>query len=480
MFRNAPSTDAYTSHGPSSAPSATGPATRVVGGCRSISAPAPHVQEGNNGAAELKIRLSVGAAPVDFITVATAADRKLMTKIFFVGRDKREQTRNFDKGYLFNFSTRPVACLDDLARVLDGLKQHSCVIYGRLIEGTSMPCRRLLNRDAKTGDAATVEDAAHSWVLLDIDKLAIEDDVFDPVTEPERAVEYIRAKLPPEFHRARCLWRLTSSAGVGKRDTISMRLGFWLDRALTGAEAKAWLTGTIADSSIYTPNQVIYAAAPIFIHGRVDPVPKRSGILEGRATVAPGDTAAPIVRVPRRVQSQPKLVHRHAPEGVVFDTEAAVAAGRDSIKRALASDEWQDPRPTPTGARAYKLAARLKDQALSPEMIVDLLVELVPWFDEEDRPALAAMVESVFLHGQNDPGCGPTNGLTRLFGAIVAEWEAEAEQCNELWDQVIRSSQGALQRLPEAPPPAEFSPAFTEEVRRIISEDRAELARRLK
>jgi putative DNA primase/helicase len=70
--------------------------------------------------------------------------------------------------------------------------------------------------------------------------------------------------------------------------------------------------------------------------------------------------------------------------------------------------------------------------------------------------------------------------VTRLFGAIVAEWEAEAQEGKELWDQVIESSQGALERLPDAPPADEFSPAFTEEVRRIISEDRAELARRLK
>jgi hypothetical protein len=300
------------------------------------------------------------------------------------------------------------------------------------------------------------------------------------VTEPERAVEFIRAKLPPEFHGARCLWRLTSSAGVGKRDTISMRLGFWLDRALTGAEAKAWLTGTMADCAIYTPNQVIYAAKPVFTGGRVDPVARRSGIVEGRATVAPGDIAATIVKVPRRIEPKPKVVRREAPDGVIFDTEAAVSAGRDLIKRALASDDWQAPPPTPTGARAYKLAARLKDEGLSAETIVDLLVELVPWFDEEDRPIIAAMVESAFLHGQNDPGCGPPNSVTRLFGAVVAEWEAVAEESKDLWDQVIKSSQGALQRLPDAPPPAEFSLAFTEQVRRIISEDRAELARRLK
>ena len=36
---------------------------------------------------------SVGAGLPDFITVATAADGKLMTKIFYVDRDGKEQTR---------------------------------------------------------------------------------------------------------------------------------------------------------------------------------------------------------------------------------------------------------------------------------------------------------------------------------------------------------------------------------------------------
>ena len=63
------------------------------------------------------------------------------------------------------------------------------MIYGRLIKGTVTPCRRLLNADAKTGDPATIEDAARSWLLLDINQLAIEGDPFDPVAAPERAVE---------------------------------------------------------------------------------------------------------------------------------------------------------------------------------------------------------------------------------------------------------------------------------------------------
>jgi len=363
-----------------------------------------------------------GAGPPDFVTVATTADGKLMTKVCFVDSAGREQTRSYDKGYLFNFSMQPIGSLDDLARVLDGLGRHSCVIYGRLIEGTAMPCRRLLT-DKETGDLATIEDAPHRWVLLDIDKLAIEGEAFDPVGEPERAVEYILAKLPSEFHGARCLWRLTSSAGVEKGATISMRLGFWLDRPLTGAEAKAWLGGTIVDCAIYTANQVIYAATPIFKDDRTDPVGRRSGIVEGAPIIVPPpiNIATRVSGIPGGPGAKASIAPRSAPEGINWDTEAAIAAGRDCIKRALASNEWNETQrgtPTPTGARAYKLATRLKDEALSPEKIVYLLVEMVPGFDEEDRPLIVETVENAFRHGQNDPGCGPLNDVMRLFGAI--------------------------------------------------------------
>src|ERR1700730_6229405 len=260
----------------------------------------------HHNSAELNTRCCADAS--DFVTVARAVDRKLMTKVFFIDQEGHEQARNCDKGYLFNFSTRSVTCLDELAGVLDSLGRHSCVIYGRLIEGTSMQCRRLWNADSKTGDPATIEDAAHFWILLDIDKLLIEGEAFDPVAEPEHAAEYIRSRLPSEFHGARCLWLLTSSAGVGKRDSINMRLGFWLDRPLTGAEAKAWLTGTIADCSIYTANQVIYAAKPIFLHGRVDPVGERSGILGGRPTVTAPPSAKPTRRGRYRATSRPVRV----------------------------------------------------------------------------------------------------------------------------------------------------------------------------
>lgn len=187
-------------------------------------------------------------------------------------------------------------------------------------------------------------------------------------------------------------------------------------------------------------------------------------------------------KVPAGQKPRAKVAPRYVPEGVVFDTKAAIAVGRDGIQRALASEEWKNPRqpPTPTGTRAYKFATSLKDEALSPETIVDLLVEMVPWFEEEDRPQIETMVESAFLHGQNGPGCGPPNSVARLFGEIVDEWEADTEESKELWDQIIESSHGALRRLPDAPLSTNFPPGFTTEVQRIIAEDRAELARRLR
>ena len=346
-----------------------------------------------------------------------------------------------------------------------------------------MPCRRLLKRDAATGDPATIEDAAHSWILLDIDKLPIEGDLFAPVAEPERAAAYIRARLPSEFDKAQCLWRLTSSAGVKKDPMISMRLGFWLDRALTGAETKTWLTGTIADCAIYTPNQVIYAAAPVFMKGRTDPVGRRSGILEGEiSSVTPREPNLRIGQESKLTRSRVDLAPRKAPEGVIFDTETAVERGRELIERTLTSDEWEGSLrdlPSPTGARAYKLAASLKDEALSPEKIVDLLIDMVPWFVEIHWPQIKAMVDSVFQHGQNEPGCGNSNSIAHLFTEIVNEWEAETRDRQVLWEKIAEISHGAIQPLPENSAPPQFSLALTEAVRRIIAADRAELARRL-
>src|SRR6476620_10625909 len=94
----------------------------------------------------------------DFVTIARTSDEKLMTKVFFVDDEGREQTRSYDNGYLFYFLAVRITCLADLARTINRLNRYTCVICGKLIEGTPMPCRRRLRPDAETGYPATIED----------------------------------------------------------------------------------------------------------------------------------------------------------------------------------------------------------------------------------------------------------------------------------------------------------------------------------
>jgi len=232
------------------------------------------------------------------------------------------------------------------------------------------------------------------------------------------------------------------------------------------------LTNTIADCSIYTANQPIYAATPIFKDGRTDPVARRSGIVEGRPAVSP----------PNNIKTMKPHEPRGVSGGVMFNANDAIMAGRHLLQRTLAIDEWKHPRwcpPTPTGARAYKLAERLKDFALSEQQIVDLLIETIPSFDQEARPRIEAMVESAFLHGQNDPGCGSPNNA--VFSEIIYGWEAKIEENKEFWDRIIEASQGAISRLPTPRVASrKFPREFTKKARQIIAEDRAEWAQTVK
>jgi len=61
----------------------------------------------------------------DFVTAARTADQKLMTKVFFVDDEGREQTRSYDNGYLFYFLAVRITCLADLARTLNRLNRYT-------------------------------------------------------------------------------------------------------------------------------------------------------------------------------------------------------------------------------------------------------------------------------------------------------------------------------------------------------------------
>jgi hypothetical protein len=173
-----------------------------------------------------------------------------------------------------------VANLGELAAGLDKLDPRQCVIYGSLCpelgdHAQNIP-RLLYPRDED--EPATIVEAAHHWLLIDYDGGECPAGL-DPVAEPERAAEYIISLLPKEFQGTAFWWQLTSSAGF-KRG-IRMRLAFWMDRELTGAEAGRWLSSVEGvDQAIYRANQPIYAARPVF-ESVEDPVQRRSGMQSG-------------------------------------------------------------------------------------------------------------------------------------------------------------------------------------------------------
>src|SRR5690606_35631973 len=121
----------------------------------------------------------------------------------------------------------------------------------------------------------------------------------DPVKEPVKAIkEFIRLKLPEAFRGISFYWQLSSSAGHSdNKAVLKAHVWFWLDRPLTSATIKAYFKAKVAvgdvDTSLFNPVQVHYTANPVFEAGVVDPVPVRSGFVEGLdadvVDIEPGD-----------------------------------------------------------------------------------------------------------------------------------------------------------------------------------------------
>src|SRR5206468_9468958 len=86
------------------------------------------------------------------------------------------------------------------------------------------------------------------------------------------------AQLPPEFRDVRCIAQATASHTF--KPGIRLRLWYWLDRAISGAEVKRWLAGATVDHAIFGAAQIIYTAGPIF-DGTRDPLSNRIISLPG-------------------------------------------------------------------------------------------------------------------------------------------------------------------------------------------------------
>ncbi len=231
----------------------------------------------------------------DTVTVLTCAPARRATKRWRLDDHGRAVRDDYDAGYRYATTERPVRSLVELAALLDRLAAmpRCLVIRGAPREGVVGTIgRRILHDDPDTGDAGRYVETPRRWVAHDLDRvpLARPYDVRD-AREARAAMEALRAQLAPEWRRGACYAQLTSSAGTGDLSRVSARLWYYLDRPAGRTDLEAWARATRApvDVAIYRAVQPIYTARPIYVEPLTDPIPARSGILPGDPEVWLGD-----------------------------------------------------------------------------------------------------------------------------------------------------------------------------------------------
>jgi hypothetical protein len=414
----------------------------------------------------------------DFITVLTSLGPPL-TKRWYLDAGGKPACEPYGKARWFSYERVPIGDLADIARIIASLGPTQCLILGKLRDGVdpTNALRRLYPRRCKDGsiEPATIEDAAHCWLPLDIDSVPARDDVgeFDPIADPERALACIMPHLPAELQEADCLWQWTGGAGL--KPGIRLRLFFWLSCPMTGAKIKSWLApyiktvanpDGIIDGSIFTPTQPIYAAAPLFDDG-ANPIAQRCGIRRGWGEVPAPEIAATGGKQGRKDANTPSdQCGIGGPADVVFDDPETIKWAIEAIERDLAEHgEPTDGIGDHTDDRIYRLIGRLQDgdrwgYSVSRAMIAELLsARWAPHFDYEWVEGKAAGG-----HYQNDPGVGQGGSSDRAFGAAIAKYGDPSQYASDNRGAGAPSYVESLRRIRDAagrgegprydPPPA--------------------------
>ena len=187
-----------------------------------------------------------------------------------------------EMGKLFDFASKPIAGLDDIRDLLNGLQHYPtmAVLRGEPIGGPLHNVRRL--KYVKDGDSPTIRDVPRRWLALDVDGIPLPAGVapHDLAGCAKAAI----AALPPAFRSARVVVQATGSHGI--KPGARLRLWYWLSRSLWGDECKAWLKDFPVDKSVFDCIEPIFTAPPHFADGRPEPIPQRIIELPGAECVA--------------------------------------------------------------------------------------------------------------------------------------------------------------------------------------------------
>ena len=236
----------------------------------------------------------------DTVTVLRALESDLHLTKEIVLKDDKPYIKGFKNAKWFDQETHSVSSIFELSELLTKLQKmpkHG-IVRGQFAD-TANPdrFRRTKNKfedGTQHRKEGTLDAQPRYWAMLDIDKLPISllHGSVDPEKNPEGAVEAVIKLLPVIFQKATTHWHFSSSQGFKAGKDISLHLWYWLDRPVADSKLKEYFEFMNADFAIdnqrnlydlviYDSVQLHYTADPVLV-GLDDPMPKRSGLLQGR------------------------------------------------------------------------------------------------------------------------------------------------------------------------------------------------------
>lgn len=218
------------------------------------------------------------------ITVLTAKGSLSLTKTFLAGG----MVKAYDRAKYFAPFAFSVSSIQDLSELLKGLetKPSSCVIRGLFKGLPAAQAEGAVDPNSKTHFERIkkiYDDQPLNWVMLDVDNYEPSAGI-DPVLNPVAAIEEYIKKVLPDFIGYTYHWQLSASAGQpSARGKLKAHLWFWLETPYDSYQLTAWAKATspLIDVAPLRTVQVHYTANPVMADGVVDPVPVRSGLVDG-------------------------------------------------------------------------------------------------------------------------------------------------------------------------------------------------------
>jgi hypothetical protein len=178
--------------------------------------------------------------------------------------------------------SQPVESIRDLSEVLSAIEGQTdqCIIRGELSNPAAGEDPDRKGYYARTKEV--YEDKPRHWVMIDIDNF--EPDGVDPVANPVDAINQYLTRVMPDFLGYSYHWQLSASAGQpSAKGKLKAHVWFWLVNAYDSFQLTAWAKSVspLIDVAPLRTVQIHYTANPIYQKGLSDPVPVRSGFVEG-------------------------------------------------------------------------------------------------------------------------------------------------------------------------------------------------------